>query len=50
MVAAWTGVIREKPRVAIASTIHCESDGVSASQAREELDLEVVLPLSGAML
>lgn len=35
IVDAWTGVIREKPIAEIASRIHSESGGVSASQALE---------------
>jgi hypothetical protein len=35
IVEAWTGVIRSNPMLETASKIHSESDGVSASQARE---------------
>lgn len=53
MVDACTGVILEKPMLAVASSIHSERGGVSPSQAledaAEDADSVLVLPLSGAI-
>jgi len=52
IVDAWTGVIRWKPMLEIASRIHSASGGVRASHAREEVEtgaLEEVLAASGAI-
>jgi hypothetical protein len=49
IVEACTGVMRAKPMVAVASRIHCESEGVRASHARVD-DGEDAGPLSGAIV
>jgi hypothetical protein len=43
IVEAWTGVIRPNPMLETASTIHSESEGVSASQALEVLAAGLVV-------
>lgn len=50
MVEACTGVIREKFIDNAASRTHCEREGVRESHALEDVVLDPLLPLSGAMI
>lgn len=50
MVEACTGVIREKFMDDVASRTHCERGGVRESHALEDVVLNPLLPLSGAMV